>query len=218
MREPAVVSGSLLKPAWAPEPGVVGCVPPGVWTGQRASQPTLGWGRALGVGRCVPQLHLLLGTTCARVELDFLLMKADYRVAATRCSNALQAASKALGNNLPSFAGLSRGGATVSECQGCLCPRGALEEQSHREERTHLEWQRHFRKGLIWIHLRECGKLIKKTKSPALHSSEPVAAAVWAGLPGSVGLWEWMEQGSPRGSWSQVAVTAMLGRWHWGSG
>lgn len=94
-----------------------------------------------GAGVRVPWLHLLLMATWARVEeLDFLLMKADYRVAATRCSNALQAASKALGKNPPCFAGLSHGGATVSDKrQGCLCPREARVGQSHGEEWTRWE-------------------------------------------------------------------------------
>lgn len=105
---------------------------------------------------CAMACYLLLGTTWAQVEeLGFLLMKADYRLVATRCSNVLQAASKALGKNPHCFAGLSCGGATVSDkLQGCLCPREALGGQSHREECACWEWGRRFRKGFIWIHLR----------------------------------------------------------------
>lgn len=61
MHEPGVMSGSLRKPAGAPEPRVVGCVPPGVRTGQRVSQPTLGWGWELkrsGAGVHVPWLAI----------------------------------------------------------------------------------------------------------------------------------------------------------------
>lgn len=67
--------------------------------------------------------------------------------------NVLQVASKVLGKNPPYFAGFSLCARVSDKHQGCLCLREALGGQSHREEWT-WEWRRHFRKHLIWIHLR----------------------------------------------------------------
>lgn len=99
-------------------------------------------------------------------------MKADYRVVATRCSNALQAASKALGKNLPCFAGLSRGGATVSDkCQGCLCLREALGGAALQGGADSLGVREAFQEGfdldtleMVW----DINKIKKKTQKALL--------------------------------------------------
>lgn len=85
-------------------------------------------------------------------------MKADYRVTAIRCSSVLQAASKALGKSPPCFAGpvvvVPRW--LISASAACVPGKPG---DSHREERG-----RHFRKGLVWVRLRYCGKQQNKAK------------------------------------------------------